>query len=536
MIRTKKLPPNPERMIHGLRDTGYQLETAIADVIDNSIAAKATVVKLRFAMDYRGSVRITFADNGEGMDEDGLDNAMTYGSKRRTSAASLGKFGLGLKTASTAFSRKLSVLTRHGKSKEILQATWDLDHVAKTGEWEVIFAEPDKEGVKFLDDVAPAHSGTVVIWDKVDRIFPKEYAEPGGRPAQRALERIKKGLFQHLGAVYQRFLDPTDERANNVTITIDGEKVEPWDPYVIGESTLVAQDIDKEVELDNGKTATFSVRAYVLPRKEDFSSPAAAAKARVSNERQGIYIYREGRLIHDADWLGMFSKEPHFSLLRVEFSFDHKLDEAFHVDIKKSRILLNDALAEWLQDEFLAPARRAAEQMYRKGLKKDVERSVKNAHDSSNANIAAKEADLDDSNVRVINAKTGDVEVTNPEGTVRLKLTVSSAKKPGQCHLEPVPELDDGLLWEPALIEGHKAVSLNTGHPYYHKVYVPNLNSGVTIQGMDSLMWALCAAELRTVNESSKRHFAELRFEVSRLLRLLVADLPEPEVEADDED
>ena len=89
--------------------------------------------------------------------------------------------------------------------------------------------------------------------------------------------------------------------------------------------------------------------------------------------------------------------------------------------------------------------------------------------------------------------------------------------------------------WLLCIIDGHKAVRINTGHPYYHKVYVPNLNSGVTVQGMDSLLWALSMAELGTVNEASKRHFSELRFEVSRLLRRLVDDLPEPEVGADDE-
>jgi hypothetical protein len=133
--------------------------------------------------------------------------------------------------------------------------------------------------------------------------------------------------------------------------------------------------------------------------------------------------------------------------------------------------------------------------------------------------------------VSVINRQTGDVEVTNREGKVRLRLKISASERPGQCYVAPVESIDDGMLWEPALIDGHKAVRINTGHAYYHKVYVPNLSSGVTVQGMDSLLWALCAAELGTVNEASKRHFAELRFEVSRLLRALVNELPEPDLD-----
>ena len=110
------------------------------------------------------------------------------------------------------------------------------------------------------------------------------------------------------------------------------------------------------------------IKAYVLPRKEEFSTEEVAKNARISNQNQGIYIYRENRLIHGPDWLGMFSKEPHFSLLRVEFSFDHKLDEAFQIDIKKSQILLNEALYDHLR-RFSTPPRRAAEQAYRKGTK-----------------------------------------------------------------------------------------------------------------------------------------------------------------------
>lgn len=227
----------------------------------------------------------------------------------------------------------------------------------------------------------------------------------------------------------------------------------------------------------------------------------------------------------------MFQKEPHFSLIRVEFSFDHRLDDAFYVDIKKSRILLNEDLWIWMRDQFLPAPRRAAEQRYRKGQKQRVSDKSKNAHDSSNANIGAKEADLNTAIVRVIDPRSGDVEVTNSEGKVRLKLKITSALKPGQCYVEPAAGIDDGMLWEPCIIDGHKAVRINTGHPYYHKVYVPNLTSGVTVQGMDSLLWALSMAELGTVSEASKRHFSELRFEVSRLLRRLVDDLPEPVVD-----
>ena len=525
------LPPDPGRMIEGLRDTGYEFKTAVADIVDNSIAAEATVVDISMNMDFRGNLKISIADDGFGMDRKHLLNAMKYGSQRRDDPASLGKFGLGLKTASTAFCRCLSVLSRPDGSSSPLQATWDLDHVVGTGEWELLFPDPDEEGLKHLDKIAADHSGTVVIWDKVDRFFTRNYQDPGGAPARKALERQKESLKEHLAMVYQRFLDHEDSRATNISISIDGSPVQSWSPYCEEYSDLVAED-EKKVSIgDDEKEASFSIRAFVLPRREEFPDEESAKRARITNDRQGIYIYREQRLIHAADWLGIFQKEPHGSLLRVEFSFNHDLDEAFQIDIKKSRIFLDEVLWNWLQDEFLSAPRRAAEYRYRKGRKKKIEEKSESAHDTSNANIRGKEQELDTATVSVLDASSGDVEVENRQGKVRLRLKISKPVRPGQCFVEAAESIDDGLLWEPCIIDTHKAVRINRGHPYYHKVYVPNLASNVTVQGMDSLLWAICAAELGTINEATKLHFSELRFEVSRLLRRLVDDLPEPDIE-----
>lgn len=520
--------PDPARMIEGLRDTGYDFNTALADIIDNSIAANASIVDILVRMDYSGGISVSIADNGTGMDRSELVNAMKYGSLRRPDAASLGKFGLGLKTASTAFCRKLCVVSRPSGTQPILQAVWDLDHVEKVEEWELLFPEsPNESAVNHLNSVAPDNSGTVVVWEKVDRLLKKDYQSPGGTRARNALKKTTDNLRAHLAMVYQRFLDTNDRRARTLKIRLDEKEIEAWDPFCAGKSDLVAEET-VPVELSAGRTATFTVKAYILPRKDEFMNPDEEKMARLENDRQGIYIYRQERLIHDADWLGIFQKEPHGTLLRVEFSFDHHLDEAFHIDIKKSRIILNEVLWTWLAEQFLPAPRRAADDRYRKGVRKKDHELAGSAHDSSNVYIGRQEGNLDIAHVEVINQNTGSVQVTNPAGTFQIKLKIEHPDKPGQCFVQPVESIEDGLLWEPALIDGHQAVRINTGHPYYHKVYVPNLQRGVTVQGIDSLMWAMCAAELSTINDDTKRHFNELRFEVSRLLRRLVEGLPDP--------
>ncbi len=210
----------------------------------------------------------------------------------------------------------------------------------------------------------------------------------------------------------------------------------------------------------------------------------------------------------------------------IEFSFDHLLDEAFQIDIKKSQIILNESLYDHILD-FLAPARRAAVEVYRKGRKARTAEVAKTAHDSSNRNIRSKEGEMSKPAIQSIDQTTGEAELINTQGTVRLKLKITSAAKPFEVHVQPVDSIDDGLLWEPCLIDGHCGVRINTSHPYYGRVYLPNLAEGVTIQGMDALLWGISIAELNCISDATKSSFGELRYEVSRNLRKLVQDLPE---------
>lgn len=528
-----ELPPDPERVMVGLRDTGYEFNTAVADIVDNSIAANATKVRLELAADLHGNVRLLIADNGDGMDRKGLIDAMKYGSKARENLASLGKYGLGLKTASTAFCKRLSVISRPSGTASALMATWDLDHVARENKWALLLTERcDDEALDLLERVAPEKAGTVVLWERVDRLI-KDYSNPTGTPAKKALRTREDDLRHHLSMVYQRFLDAKDSRATNVAIDLNGKPVRPWDPFQKNLSELVAEQ-KVETELSDGRKASFVVKAYILPRREEFPSDELASQALLSNERQGIYIYRENRLIHDADWLGLYQKEPHLTLLRVEFSFDHRLDDAFHLDIKKSQIILNDDLAAWLKDEFLPAPRREANRRSREGQQRDISKKGAGAHDTSNNNIRNREAAAGGATVTATDPGSGMATVENKHGTTRLKLTITAAKRPGEVFVQPVDGITNGLLFQPALIEQHRAVQLNTSHPYYHKVYIPNLNRSVTMQGLDSLMWALAVAELSTVQDDTAELFRDMRYEVSRILEKLVETLPEPDVGRDD--
>ena len=530
----REVNPDPARMVEGLRDTGYKFNTAVADVVDNSIAAGACNVAVELRMNRAGDITLKIFDDGIGMDRDGIADAMRYGAKARASLKSLGKFGLGLKTASTAFCRSLSIISRSEANAELVRATWDLDRIKAEGKWNLVLDAPSEQQVSEFNKLIPDGRGTMVIWDKVDRVL-KNYDVPGGGSARKALEKIEDGLRLHFSTVYQRFLDETDARERTVRMRLNGQDVLPWDPFCVKVS-LMAKENTVPVELPDGTAAEFSIRAYVLPRKEEFESDVAAKAARLTNANQGIYVYRENRMIHGPTWLEMFSKEPHMTLLRIEFSFDYRLDEAFQIDIKKSQIILDESLAQYLQD-FVTPVRRAAEDAYRTGHRKVTHKNAAGAHDVSNRNIASKAAVINQPAVTSTDEERGEVTLSNTKGLVRLKLRVSQAASPTEIFVQTVETIEDGLLWKPAVIRGddgkqHFGVQINTGHPYYSKVYLPNLSEGVIVQGMDALLWGLCISEMNCVSDDNKRMFEDLRFEVSRNLKKLVEDLPEAKLDA----
>lgn len=520
------LPPDPERVMEGLRDTGYNFNTAMADIIDNSIAADATRVDITINLDPKGDISVYIADNGTGMDEEGLQNAMRYGSRQRENPNSLGKFGLGLKTGSTAFCRCLSVVSRGANDSNVRKVQWDLDYIAQTNEWNLKRPAVQDEEIEILDATAEGGTGTLVIWQKIDRLL-KSYKNKGSE--KKALNRVIADLQFHIAMVYQRFLDENDERANHIEITVNGTDVEAWDPFCIKEEdTELLMGEEVEVEMPD-KTSKFNIRAFMLPRRENFSTADARDTARLGNDMQGFYIYRENRLIHACDWLGMFSREPHFSLLRVEFSFDNTLDEVFNVDIKKSRILLNEEIFSYIKDQMMPAPRRAAEDRYRKGTKKAVAKKGIDAHEASNRNIDEKAKSVEESRTTVTGKDQ--VKLENQNGTFTHKITIRSAAKAGQYRVIPVESIEDGQLWNPCIADGKHAVELNQSHPYYQKIYYPVLAQNVMVTGMDALLWALAEAELSTFNSETKEQYEDMRIHVSRCLKKLIADLPDPDPE-----
>lgn len=520
------LPPDPARVMEGLRDTGYDFNTAMADIIDNSIAAEATKIAVQIEKNpFDNQIFVYVADNGYGMNMEDLKNAMKYGSKERSDPSSLGKFGLGLKTASTAFCRQLSVLSK-GSLSEYHKVQWDLDEITKINKWKLLTPEIGEEEINRLEQITDGKAGTLIIWKKVDRLL-KTYQVDANR--DRALKKLVEKLIQHCSMVYERFLDRNRyQNVRKIDLFINDTKIEPWDPFCRSEEkTRSLGKQSPEVDLPDEKKSKFDVEAFLLPRVEEFSTSEAKSKARISNDMEGFYIYRENRLIYHGDWLGMFVNDPHISLLRVDFSFDHTLDEAFNVDIKKSQIMLSEEIYGYLKDKFIPAPRREAENIYRKGNNAQIIKNTVGAHDSSNNNISSKANQVISSRVDVIDATSGKVQISNAQGSFTGTIKILEPKKNNELNVIPVESIDYDMLWEPTIVDGNHAVSINQSHPYYNRVYAPNINNSTLIIGMDSLLWSLSEAELSTYNDATKQQYEDMRIQVSRILKKLINDLPE---------
>ena len=524
------LPPQAARTIEGLRDTGYEPSDALEDIIDNSIAAGATEVLVRVWMDPTGEPLVTVADNGHGMDEAGLINAMTYGSAARQDQASLGKFGLGLKTASTAMCRQFTVVTRATDGSTPQAATWDLDFVQERNEWLLQRPDPTPEQVELLNEAAAGSAGTLVIWSKVDRLM-NEYANPTGRAAENALARRVEEFRTSLALTYLRFLRGAPPH-QKVRIMLNEEEVEPWDPFGEDFGTEVLLDREIPVEIRDGdattKSASFRLRAFALPPRSELTKEQQD-RARILTANQGFYVFREGRLLAHGTWLGLRSVEPHFNLSRIEFSFDHQLDDAFQIDIKKSRIQLQRDLQESLR-RFVQPAIAEAETRYRKNQRSVAVTTQGDIHTTTNKIIGQNRDRLVTATVTPDGA--GQATVQNSRGLTTISIGVVPGDTPGP-HIVVQESLDDGLLWRPTIVNGEQAVAINAGHPFYRRVYLANRDNGTAIQGMNFLLWGLGEAEWAVITEDEKEHMDAVRREVTRVTRVLANELPD--VETDDE-
>lgn len=367
------LPPDERQAGDIFSRLGYRIADAIADIVDNSVDAEATHVHVRFARSSGGIHSVLIADNGCGMNDEELREAMRFGSRSSKAGSQLGKYGIGLKSASLSQAEVVTVLSR--RSKSTIGRRWTLPNIKKNWTCEILHRE---DVAKAFDttfgEFRIARSGTVVIWEELEHL----QALPDN--VDKVLDRTTKELLTELGIRFHRFLE-----GGGLRISIDQQfgfeepsempiYVTALDPFAYEQSPN--KEYPARLKLRIGPT-TLSTECHIWPPLSNATGyRLGGGKVAL---RQGFYFYRNDRIIQAGGWnqIRADDGEPHLSLARVKIELPSTLDSKFKLDVTKSRL---DPTPEFASGLFAAKSTKGitfekylvdAESAYRKQKKKE---------------------------------------------------------------------------------------------------------------------------------------------------------------------
>lgn len=322
------LVPSPHLM-ESMRAVGYTVETAVADVIDNSITAEADQVDVLFTSSPEA--RIAVLDNGTGMDDETLMRAMQLAARPPSSSRQphdLGRFGLGLKTASLSQCRSVTVASK--QSGRVHAVRWDLDHLVETGRWALqLLNQGEIRHLPWIGSLTAQDTGTLVLWENLDQL----YAAP--ELVERHLDEQMHSVRDHLALVFHRFTGSTmPPLRDRLSLRINGAAVPTIDPFLrTHKATQVGQQERIRIA---GEWVT--VQPFTLPYVSKLRAVdrAAAQVAGTLRDSQGFYVYRAGRLLLWGTWFRIIPRDELGKLARVQVDLPNALDNLWALDIKKS--------------------------------------------------------------------------------------------------------------------------------------------------------------------------------------------------------
>ncbi|HEU4460854.1 MAG TPA: ATP-binding protein [Methylibium sp.] len=341
--KTRTAPPRAIAMLESLRGLGYSTAAALADIVDNSISADARKVRIDFQWDGADS-RVLIVDDGRGMSDPELEAAMRLGDKSPSTerlAHDLGRFGMGLKTASLSQGRRLTVASVRGGAQTCLR--WDLDELAAdpNSDW-LLFEGPAVGSQRHLSGLDSQTSGTLVLWEKLDRIVTAGYTVDDFLALTVAVEA-------HLAMVFHRLLQGPSAR---IRLLLNGRAIEPWDPFMSGHPAKPWTSPAAPYRTESGLVVA---RCHVLPHqdkltREEFKKNEGPAGW---TAQQGFYVYRNERLLVAGGWLGLgpskaWNREEAHRLARIQVDIPNTADADWKIDVRKSIARPPVSLRPWM--------------------------------------------------------------------------------------------------------------------------------------------------------------------------------------------
>jgi hypothetical protein len=517
-------------MFEALRAIGYDLNSAVADVVDNAITEKVAASNVAVTFAFRsGQIVCRIKDDGCGMNEKELEEAMRLGVETEYKPGDLGKFGMGMKAASLSHCNVLTVISKKRKSS-ICAYRWDISHIRQKG-WELIQLEHKEiEQILAKEKIVLDEPGTVVLWDDLYWMNAEYRSYTNDKLAQNFYYRLEEELKLHLRMVYHRFLDGSLGKAGSVNIKVNRFALKPWDPFCRSEPNTGQIDLKKDGKLKiPGYRSAVAIEAYILPTQEGFSSEEAWKEGRGLlswNDGQGYYIYRANRLIRFGGWHGTKAKDEHDKLARISIDIDPSMDEIFRITVNKARVQFPELLFQHLKMIVNPMVIRKAKSKYKKS---DDHLIVNNAirRNAANVNRVSQKL-ISEHGIRTKshNGKTEPmVEVVNPGGSWTSNKIKEFLQYGGESDFEIVSgELDNDQLWKIICNEGAKfKVIVNASHPFYTNVYKTAANKAAS-SAIDALIFSLAFGELYNRNENNAQLFDTFKAVSARALERLTKE------------
>ena len=376
MAKDKQNIPKADVLMGSLRSMGYSFEAAIADVIDNSISAKASTVHVLFPTNPLDKMAVGILDDGIGMSSDDLFEAMRYGSSASEAIRredDLGRFGMGLKSASLSQCRILTVVSV--KDKSVSAFSWDYNHILQKKEW--VVKEHTKEEVQQIPysehifNLGTIKNGTLVVWQDFDIL-----SKASDGQVYETLNELRDKVDNYIALIFHRFIS---SRQNKVTFYVNNHKVRARDPFLEShEKTTFKKERTIALPDSSGVERLIRVKPYILPFATDLSNNDKRLLGGIENMRaqQGFYVYRNNRLIIWGTWFGMKPRGELTKNARIRVDIPNTLDDIWSIDIKKQTATIPKRIQNQLKNTVMQAMEISVAKQTHRGRKERVDENI----------------------------------------------------------------------------------------------------------------------------------------------------------------
>lgn len=494
--------PNAAILIYAFQNSGYKNDVALCDIIDNSIDAGATKIWLYIEKD-----RIIIADNGKGMKINVLDEALKLGSNViRNENAPLGKFGMGLSTASISIANRTTVLTKHKMSEQIFKSSVDINIIKLKNKFVKYFGEADKDDEEMFNKLLKNEkSGTIVILEQCVGIKNRNVNQFSGR------------MKTSLGRIYRKFMSKIEFYVNDM-------KVEEDDPLLLDdEGTEEYSETDYEVKWKdkngNEKKSNVHVKLVILP----LIPKDEAKQKKINMQNQGFSILRNSREIAFG-YMPWVPKHNRFNRMRGEISFESDMDDGMGVDFTKNGIdmmdSVNDILQQYIKPQMLSIANKAQKEKAKES-NKNIDHGLAERKISGKANILIMPSDNETNYTHEENKNEENIEKTTTESNESKKKTKST---PNVKFLSASAGRT-GNIYDARLEGKTTVIEWNIDHPFYDKFILSNTENTELVTAVDHLIYSMATAQLKVLgdDENKAEIISQLISVMSNNMRILLS-------------